>query len=114
MSAFVAAGYIEINKFGMPDPNPAFVALPGFGILCRATSCIPAVVANGIAIAWEGRRGLARIWYSEHNLYGRRVNINLAPIDTMFRASGRCQNKAQRAGKGCSLVKGCNAVLAPA
>ncbi|WP_456413901.1 cation transporter [Thiolapillus sp.] len=40
--------------------------------------------------------------------------INLAPIDTMFRASGRRQNKAQRAGKGCSLVKRCNAVLAPA
>ncbi len=83
----MTADFIEINKFGMPDANPAFVVLPGFGSLCRAISCIPVVVANGIAIAWEARRGLARIWYPEHSLYGRRVN-NKAHRNKRYWASG--------------------------
>ncbi len=40
--------------------------------------------------------------------------INPTTIYIRFRASGSCQDKAQCAGKGHSLAKCCNAVLAPA
>ncbi|WP_456413090.1 hypothetical protein [Thiolapillus sp.] len=70
----VSAGFVEINKFGILDANPVFAVLSDFGILCRTTPGIHAVVANGISIAGEGRVGLVCVWYPERDRNGCQLN----------------------------------------